>query len=314
MKVAAVGELLIDFASQGTNESGYPVFSANPGGAPGNFLAALAKVGVATTFIGKVGNDAFGKLIVETLKNAGIGTEQIVIADDVFTTLAFVTFDAQGDRSFSFARKPGADTQLKEEEIDPDKLDEVDWLHFGTLSLTDEPSRSTTMKLVEYAKKKGKMISFDPNYRAPLWKSEEAAKEQMRIGLSQTDVVKISDNEVEMLFDCGEQEAAQIMMKQYGVKLVFVTLGPKGCYFANQNGCGYVDALPAKTIDTTGAGDIFGGSAVAQILNIGKRPQDLSQEEMQQIAWYACTAASLSTEKMGGLTSVPAKEEVLKRL
>ena len=174
--VVAIGELLIDFASQSVDAAGYPTMAAHPGGAPGNFLAALNAYGVKTAFIGKVGDDAFGHLLLGTLNQAGIGTGGIVVDPGVFTTLAFVTFDDGGDRSFSFARKPGADTQLRWEEVDKSLIDEAKVFHFGTLSLTDEPVRTTTRKAVAYAKERGKLITYDPNLRKPLWKSEEEAR------------------------------------------------------------------------------------------------------------------------------------------
>lgn len=184
--VTAIGELLIDFASLETDEAGYPTMKANPGGAPGNFLAALNAYGAKTAFLGKVGDDAFGNLLLGTFADAGIETKGILKDSSVFTTLAFVTFDETGDRSFSFARKPGADTCLSFEEIDLSIIDESKAFHFGTLSLTDEPVRQTTQKAVTYAKEKGKLITFDPNLRLPLWKTPEAAKEQMLWGLSKS--------------------------------------------------------------------------------------------------------------------------------
>ena len=175
--VIALGELLIDFASQSTDRSGYPTMVAHPGGAPGNFLAALNAFGAKTGFLGKVGDDAFGHLLLGTLTEAGIETKGIVVDPTVFTTLAFVTFDDKGDRSFSFARKPGADTQLRWEEVDKSMIDETKIFHFGTLSLTDEPCRTTTQKAVAYAKEQGKLITYDPNLRKPLWRTEEEARE-----------------------------------------------------------------------------------------------------------------------------------------
>ena len=178
------GELLIDFAAKETDADGYPTMKANPGGAPGNFLAALNKYGMKTAFLGKVGDDAFGKLLLKTFEKAGIETKGILTDPFVFTTLAFVTFSPEGDRSFSFARKPGADTRLSFEEIDLAMIDEASVFHFGTLSLTDDPVRTATKKCVEYAKRQGKFITFDPNLRLPLWETTEAAKEQILWGLA----------------------------------------------------------------------------------------------------------------------------------
>lgn len=309
--VVALGELLIDFAPVSTDESGYPTIKAQPGGAPGNFLAALQKYGCSTALIGKVGADSFGKLLLGTMTEKGISTQGIITDPTVFTTLAFVTLDATGNREFSFARKPGADTCLTAEEVPYDLLDGCLVFHFGTLSLTSEPARTATRKAVAYAKEHGKLISFDPNLRKPLWPNDEAAKEQMEWGLHQSDIVKISDEEIEFLWGLSPEEGAQKLLNEYGVRLVYATLGPKGCHFANRNGCGEV-ASPAgiHVVDTTGAGDIFGGSAMSRFLRLAKAPEELTVEEMRAVTRFACCAASLSTQTHGGINSVPEEAAV----
>ncbi len=291
--------------------SGYPTLKAQPGGAPGNFLAALQKYGCSTALLGKVGDDTFGHLLKGTLDKLGIDTRGILVDPAVFTTLAFVTLDATGNRSFSFARKPGADTCLRPEEVDTALLDEGKVFHFGTLSLTNEPARSATRTAVAYAKEHGKLISFDPNLRKPLWPNDDAAKEQIEWGLHQADIVKISDEEIEFLWGISPEEGAQKLLKEYGVRLVYATLGPKGCHFANRQGCGEVPSPTGlHVIDTTGAGDIFGGSAMSQFLRLNKAPEDLTVEEMRTVTRFACCAASLSTQTHGGITSVVPEEEV----
>ena len=309
--VVALGELLIDFAAKSTDAGGYPTLAANPGGAPGNFLAALNAYGRKTAFLGKVGNDAFGHLLLKTIKEAGIETKGIVADDSVFTTLAFVTFDEDGDRSFSFARKPGADTRLTWEEIDRSLIDEAKVFHFGTLSLTDEPVRSATRKAVAYAKEQGKLITCDPNLRKPLWSSEEAAREQMLWSLHQADVVKISDNEVEFLWNCTPEEGADKLLKEFGVSLAMVTLGPDGCLLKTKHAAFRAACPKVHPVDTTGAGDIFGGSAVARLLELDKSIEALTEEDLAYIGTFATTAASLSTEAMGGIPSIPEKNAVL---
>lgn len=309
--VVALGELLIDFASQSTDKAGYPTMKANPGGAPGNFLAALTNYGAKTAFIGKVGADAFGQLLLKTMVEAGIETRGIVSDPTVFTTLAFVTFDENGDRSFSFARKPGADTQLHWDEVDKTLIDKCRFFHFGTLSLTGEPIRTTTREALAYAKASGKTITFDPNLRLPLWKNAEEAKSQILWGLTQADVVKISDDEVDFLWGCTPEEGADHLLNEFDVSLAMVTLGPDGCYLKNQNGFCRAASPTVNTIDTTGAGDIFGGSAVSRLLKLGKAPRSLTVSEMEEIARFACTAASMSTEKVGGIPSIPSEKQVL---
>lgn len=311
--VVALGELLIDFAQQSVDESGYPTMAAHPGGAPGNFLAALNQYGASTAFLGKVGDDTFGGLLIGTLKEAGIETRGIVVDPTVFTTLAFVTFK-DGDRSFSFARKPGADTMLRFDEVDLSLIDQTKVFHFGSLSLTGEPVRTATRQAIAYAKERGKLITYDPNLRPPLWDSQEQAREEILWGLHQADVVKISDEEVTFLWNCDEEEGARKLLEECGVKLAMVTLGPKGCYLRNRNGSVTVSSPKVKPIDTTGAGDIFGGSAVSRLLKLGKAPEDLDQAELEGIARFASTAASLSTEHPGGIPSIAAESVVLERM
>ena len=312
--VIALGELLIDFASKSVDAAGYPTMAANPGGAPGNFLAALNAYGKKTAFLGKVGDDAFGHLLLGTMNQAGIETKGIVVDPTVFTTLAFVTFDETGDRSFSFARKPGADTQLTWEEVDKTMIDDAKVFHFGTLSLTGEPARTTTQKAVAYAKEKGKLITCDPNLRKPLWATMEEAKEQILWSLQQADVVKISDDEVDFLWGCSPEEGADKLLKEFGVSLAMVTLGPKGCYLKTANAVCTAPGPKVSPIDTTGAGDIFGGSAVSRLLDLGKDIADLTEEDLAFIGRFATTTASLSTEFIGGIPSIQDKGVVLERM
>ena len=252
----ALGELLIDFATVDTDRDGYPTLAAHPGGAPGNFLAALHAYGCSGAMLGKVGADTFGDLLCATLAQAGIRTEGIVRDPSVFTTLAFVTFGPGGERAFSFARKPGADTQLRFDELDLSLLDEARLLHFGSLSLTQEPVRSAT--------------------QLPLWPDAEAAKTQILWGLRQADIVKISDDEVRFLWGCGPEEGAARLLADFGVRLAMVTCGPKGCLLQNAGAAVRVAAPRVLPVDTTGAGDIFGGSAVSRLLQLGRAPEALT--------------------------------------
>ena len=309
----ALSELLIDFATVDTDRDGYPTLAAHPGGAPGNFLAALHAYGCSGAMLGKVGADTFGDLLCATLAQAGIRTEGIVRDPSVFTTLAFVTFGPGGERAFSFARKPGADTQLRFDELDLSLLDEARLLHFGSLSLTQEPVRSATQQAAAYAAAHGKLLSFDPNLRLPLWPDADAAKTQILWGLRQADLVKISDEEVQFLWGCSPEQGAERVLA-LGAKLVMVTLGPKGCFLKNAQAEYRCGCPQVRTVDTTGAGDIFGGSAVSRFLELGKTPEQLTQEDLAYMARYASAAASLSTEKSGAIPSIPAKEAVLQKM
>ena len=311
IEVVALGELLIDFACTRQDAEGYPTMEAHPGGAPVNFLAALSKMGAKAAMLGKVGKDTFGQLLLGTMEKLNIETAGIITDDSVFTTLAFVTFDEKGDREFSFARKPGADTQLTFEELDLSLIDRAKVFHFGTLSLTDEPARTATQKVIAYAKAKGKLITCDPNLRKPLWSDMQVCREQLLWAISQADVLKISDDEVDFLFALNPEEGAKYILDNFGIKLVFVTCGPKGCYFSNGQASGFVEAPQGiRAIDTTGAGDIFGGTAVYQLLQQEKAPEALDEATLREITSFACTAASLSTTAPGGASSGPSMEEI----
>ncbi len=313
MDVVALGELLIDFATVSADADGYPTMAAQPGGAPANFLAALGKFGAKTALLGKVGNDAFGRLLVGTLEKAGIETCGIVCAEDVFTTLAFVTLDEKGERSFSFSRKPGADTCIRFEELDLSLIDQAKVFHFGSLSLTDEPARSATYRAVAYARAHGKLISYDPNLRKPLWRDLEEAKEQLIWGLAHADVVKISDEEVQFLFGLDVEAGAAYILEQFLVKLVYVTCGAGGCYFKNSVVQGWVPGLQGVRVrDTTGAGDIFGGSAMWKLLQYDADPATLNAAALRDVVRFACASAGLSVTKSGGLSSVPELSDVVK--
>ena len=309
--VVALGELLIDFAPVSRSETGYPVLAAQPGGAPGNFLAALNKFGLRTAMIGKVGDDMFGRLLLGTLQAAGIDTSGVLADPSVFTTMAFVSLDESGNRDFSFARKPGADTCLRPEDVNETLLRSTKVFHFGTLSLTDEPAAAATRKAIETAKAAGALISLDPNLRKPLWNSEEDAKSAIEWSLRQADIVKISDEEIDFLWGLSPEEGAQKLIREYGVSLVYATLGPKGCHAVTASQAVTVSSPSGiHVVDTTGAGDIFGGSAMSQFLRTGKAPKDLNKEELRRIVCFACTAASLSTQKHGGIASVPEETDV----
>ena len=299
--VIALGELLIDFAPYSTNEAGYPILSANPGGAPGNFLAALARYGCKTAMIGKVGDDSFGRALIGTLREKGVDTRGIAADPDVW--------------DFSFARKPGADTCLTPEEVDETLIADAKIFHFGTLSLTDEPAAEATRYAIELAKKHGALISLDPNLRKPLWKREEDAREAIEWSLRQADIIKISDEEIDWLWGISPEEGAEKLLREYRASLVYATLGPKGCYATNgANRVTVQSPAGIHVVDTTGAGDIFGGSAMSQFIRCGKKPADLTETELRRIVGFACTAASLSTQTHGGITSVPEYADVEQKI
>lgn len=228
--LVALGEILIDFTQEGVTASGQKIFVQHAGGAPANVLVAASKLGSKTAFLGKVGTDAHGRFLKTTLEAEGVETKGLILDSNFFTTLAFVELDESGERTFSFARKPGADTQIQKEELPLEILKQSRIFHVGSLSLTHQPSYETTFYAVKYAKEHGAMISYDPNYRASLWESEEIAKEVMRQMIPYTDIMKISEVEMELLTDQSTPEAAATCLINQGVQIVLITLGKDGAY------------------------------------------------------------------------------------
>ena len=308
--VVALGELLIDFTENGTSGQGNPIYEANPGGAPCNVLAMLTKLGRKTAFIGKVGRDIFGNRLKSTLEEVGIDTSNLVMDEDVRTTLAFVETFPDGDRDFSFYRNPGADMMLKEDEVDTGLLNGTQLFHFGTLSMTHEEVRKATKKAIEAAKGAGAVISFDPNLREPLWKSLDDAKEQVAYGLSQCDVLKISDNEIQWFTGEEDYDAGIRKLKeQYDIPLIMLSLGKEGsrAYYKDLR----VEVKPflqEKTIETTGAGDTFGACCLHYVLKYGLG--DLDEDKLTDMLTFANAAASIITTRKGALRVMPEENEV----
>lgn len=312
--VTALGEILIDFTPCGKSEAGQRVFEQNPGGAPANVLACLNKSGKKTAFIGKVGDDMHGQFLIDVLKNSGICTDGVVVDASVFTTLAFVALSESGERSFSFARKPGADTCLTQEELNEELIRDSKVFHIGSLSLTAEPAKGTTLRALEVAKEAGCIISYDPNYRAPLWDSKEAAIEGMRSVISYVDVMKISDEETTLLTDIVEPEGAAKKLVDMGVSVVAVTLGADGALVCTKEGSVIVPGYKANMVDTTGAGDSFWGGFLKCLLESGKRPENVGMQEAAEFAKYGNAVASLCVEKRGAIPAMPSVEEIEERL
>lgn len=312
--VTALGEILIDFTPCGKSEAGQRLFEQNPGGAPANVLACLNKCGKRTAFIGKVGNDMHGQFLVDVLNDSGICTDGVIVDESVFTTLAFVALSDSGERSFSFARKPGADTCLTQEELKEEIIRDSRVFHVGSLSLTAEPAKGTTFKALEIAKEAGCIISYDPNYRAPLWDSKEVAIEGMRSVVSYVDVMKISDEETALLTDIKDPEGAAKKLIDMGVSVVAVTLGADGALVCTKEGSTVVPGFKANMVDTTGAGDSFWGGFLKCLLESGKMPSEVSLNEAEDFAKYGNAVASLCVEKRGAIPAMPTVEDVTERL
>lgn len=308
--VTALGELLIDFTENGNSEQGNPLMEANPGGAPCNMLSMIQKLGGTTAFIGKVGKDMFGRQLREAVESVGIDTRNLMEDEEIHTTLAFVHTFPDGDRDFSFYRNPGADMMLTKEEIQEDLIRNSKVFHFGTLSSTHEGVREATRYAIDVAKEAGCLVSFDPNLRPPLWKTLEDARKEIEYGLSKTDILKISDNEVEFL--CGTSdydEGAKMLIEKYNIPFVCVTLGKDGsrAYYKGM----HVEVpgfVQKNTIETTGAGDTFCGCMLHYIIQHGL--EDLTEENLRELLTFANAAASVITTRKGALAVMPSKEEV----
>ena len=308
--VIALGELLIDFTMNGQSEQGNNMFEACPGGAPCNVLALLNKMGKKTAFIGKVGKDQFGALLRDTITEAGIDASNLMVDENVNTTLAFVHTFPDGDREFSFYRNPGADMMLTADEVNPEVVKDTKVFHFGTLSMTDEGVREATKKAVETAKANGCLVSFDPNLRPPLWSSLDLAKEQMEYGFGKCDILKISDNEIQ--FVSGKEdydEGIAYLQETYNIPLILLTMGKDGSRAYYKGMRVERPGFSVKAIETTGAGDTFCGSSLNYLVDHDF--ENLTEEQLGEMLTFANAAAALVTTKKGAIKAMPVKEEVL---
>lgn len=310
--VTALGELLIDFTQNGMSSQENPLFEANPGGAPCNVLAMLGRFGHKTAFIGKVGNDMFGRYLKGIIEEVGIASQGLKCDDYARTTLAFVQTLADGDRDFAFYRNPGADMMLTKEEVDAELIKESRIFHFGTLSMTNEPVREATKYALDIAKENKVLISFDPNLRESLWKSLDEAREQVSYGLSYCDVLKISDNEIQWY--TGEEDftkGVRKLQQKYDIPLILLSMGRDGsrAYLGGQM-METAPFLQENTIETTGAGDTFFGSCLHFVLQYGL--DGMNEERVKEMLTFANAAASLITTRKGALRVMPTVDEVKK--
>jgi fructokinase len=324
--IVGIGELLIDFTPAGFSPAGQALYERNPGGAPANMLAQAARLGLRTQFVGKVGADIHGRFLRNALLSAGVGVAGLVEDADVFTTLAFVDLDPEtGERSFAFARKPGADTQLRPDEIDDGLIRRARVLHAGSLSLTDEPSRSATLHAIDVARACGALVSYDPNYRVALWPGTDVATQHMSSILPKADLVKMSLEEAALLFGADVPDAAANAAGAAqkclacGPCLVAVTLGDQGAYLATRSASARIAAFACKPVDATGAGDMFWGAALAWLLGERKASDRsdidaLSASDLEACGRYACAAASLCVERRGGIPSAASAEDIRQRI
>ena len=310
-QLLAIGEALIDFAPEETGKELKDVSAFKPkvGGAPANVCGAYVKLGGEAAMITQLGDDPFGDKIVEEFQNCGIQCDYVRRTNKANTSLAFVALKEDGNREFSFYRKPGADMMLKEEEVDYDLIRQSKVFHFGTLSMTDEPVKTATKRALSVAKEAGCMITFDPNLRPPLWKTLDEAKEQMEYGFENCDVLKISDNEIQ--FVSGEEDydkGIKYLQEKYQIPLIFLTMGKEGSRAYYKNLRVEQPGFTVKAIETTGAGDTFCGCSINGVLKYGL--DNLDEEKLKEILTYANAGAALITMKKGAIRSMPEPQNI----
>ncbi len=309
--ILSMGELLIDFTPVGQTEDGRLLFARNPGGAPANVAVQAKRAGVSAGFLGRVGKDMFGDFLVSTLRDCGVETQGLSQDPDYATTLAFVQLNDQGDRDFSFYRNPGADTRLSFEGTDLSLVDNCKLLCFGSLLMTAEPSRSAVEQLVDYARKQGKITAYDPNWRPPLWKGrEEEGIARMKSLIPKADIMKVSDEELALLTGKDSVEEGAWALLEQGVSLVVVTMGPKGCRAYTPGNTLEKNTYDTHVKDTTGSGDSFFGALLAKIVLSGKRPAQLSQEELADFVDFANAAGAVCATKTGAIPALPETEAI----
>ena len=308
--ITAIGEILIDLTRSGVNDQGVPRFDACPGGAPANLAVAASRLGARTAFIGRVGRDSFGASLRRTLEQTGVDVTGLSVDPVQRTTLAVVDLDDSGERSFSFYRDPSADVALRPEDVPAELLGQTRVLHFGSVSLTAEPSRSATLRAVRTAKEQGAWISYDPNYRASLWPDEGTALRQMLEPLPLVDVLKVSDEELELLTGCRDLAQGAARLAELGdIRLVLVTCGADGAFYHYGERTGRVPGVKVAVGDTNGAGDTFFGAALSKLAR-RESLDDLRVEELEQILAFANRAASITTSRHGVIPAMPTLEEM----
>ena len=313
--LVTIGEILIDLTYSG-RDKGVPVYTANPGGAPANVAVAAARLGADAAFIGKVGRDYYGDFLRATLTENGVDISDMLVDNDAPTTLAVVSVSETGERSFSFYRRNCADTLLSSEEISTELLGNTRFLHFGSVSLTDDPARTATLFAAQKAKELGAVVTYDPNYRANLWNSEEEAVERMKSVLGFVDILKISDEELPLLTGTDDPvEGTRQLSDTYGISLILLTLGPDGAFYRRGEETGKAEGFKVKVADTNGAGDTFFGSFLSRMITLGVyRPEQLTSEQLYESVRTANLAASLTTSRHGAIPAMPDLKELEDKL
>ena len=307
--IVAIGEMLIDF-TEVRAENGDIMYKRNAGGAPANVAVMAAKMGASSAFIGKVGKDMFGLYLKNVLVTNGVNTSGLILDPNFCTTLAFVSKDENGERSFTFYRKNGADINLNYNEVNKSVVDSCKILHFGSLMLTNEPSKSAVLNTIEYAKQNGKIISYDPNWRENLWNDKDTAVREMQSVLKMVDIIKVSEDELQIVSDCSNMIPAIAQLLNMGIKIICITQGAKGCIIASRHGIERFSTYKVNTVDTLGAGDSFFGAFLGKIVLSGKKMEDMDMNDLRDYANYANACGSLSSTKAGAIPAMPTNEEI----
>ena len=312
MDIVAIGEVLIDLTQTGTDGAGVPQYAANPGGAPANLAVAAARLGASTALISKVGQDAFGRYLRKVMEENKVDVSALTVDEEQHTTMAVVSVDENGERDFTFYRDPGADSMLLKDEIPLGLLKEARFLHFGSVSLTREPARTTTLCAAETARALGAVVTYDPNYRANLWPDEATAVRRMRKPLDMVDILKISDEELPLLADTDDLEAGTAALAEHGIRLILVTLGPNGVFYRFGGKTGTVPGVPCTVGDTNGAGDTFFGAFLSRLSRLDG-PDCLTADMLEEMLAFANKAASITTSRRGAIPAMPTLEEMKTR-
>ncbi|UTE77019.1 MULTISPECIES: aminoimidazole riboside kinase [unclassified Rossellomorea] len=305
--IISLGEALIDFIPLDKNNSTY---QKSPGGAPANVSVGLARLGARSTFLGKVGDDVLGRFLHETLREYGVSTNQMLLTSDVRTGVVFVTNGEGGERSFDFYIDPSADRFLQVSDIDEEDFISHKILHFGSISMISSPAKEATHHAVKVAKENGLLVSYDPNLRLGLWDSEENARAMIKSMLSEADVVKISEEELEFITGEKEIEAGIRKLTSYHIPFLIITMGAEGSYVCIGDDRQYVPAMKVKAVDTTGAGDAFVSGILYSLHEYQGRIESLSIEEAAEMARFAAVSGALTASTKGAMTALPSLEEV----
>jgi len=306
--ITAIGEILIDLTQTGKNGAGVPTFAANPGGAPANVAVAAARLGCSTAFIGKVGADSLGGYLRQVLEENGVDHSGLQVGESA-TTMAIVSIDETGERSFRFLR--GADCEMVPEDVDEKMAQNSRILHFGSVSLTQGIARSATIFTARAAHRAGMLVSYDPNYRPALWRTKRDALEWMSLPLPLVDIIKLSEEELPLLTGSEDLEEGSRALEEQGIRLIMITLGAKGAFCRWQGESFTVPSVPAKVADTNGAGDTFMGAALSRLCRREEKPlENLERGELEEILAFANRAASITCSRSGAIPAMPTLAEV----